>query len=969
TLVLRGDLSGDPTPRELVRRARAAVVEAQAHQDVPFERLVDELGVERSRLHAPLFQAVFALDAGDGGGGRRLRLAGVEAEALEQENGTAKYDLILSLRDAGEAIEGALEYRTDLFSAATAGRLAAHFAALAGAMAADPDRPLSDFALAEGEERARVVEEWNRTESEYPRDATLHGLFAAQAARTPDAVAVSWAGGSLTYAVLKARAERIAHLVRLRGVEPEARVGLFMERGPEAVAAMLGVLMAGGCYVPLDPSHPAERVREVAREAGVSLVLAEARLGLRAPAGLPVQVVDVAPPGCAGKCGGCAAACSLLAPAEARADSLAYVMFTSGSTGRPKGVAVPHRAVVRLVTGNDFAALSPDEVVLHLAPAAFDAATFEVWGALLHGARLVLFPPHAPTLDELGAFVAEEGITTMWLTAGLFHQVADEQAHRLGGVRQLLAGGDALSLPHVRRVLDAHPGLRLINGYGPTENTTFSACHAVRAEDLGRAGVPIGRPIRNSTAYVLDGAMRPLPPGVPGELYVGGDGLARGYLGRPALTAERFVPSPFRGGERLYRTGDRARWMDDGTLEFLGRIDRQVKIRGFRVEPGEVEALLASHPAVRGAAVDVRADAGGGSRLVAYAVPGEGASTDPAALRGWLKERLPDFMLPAAVVLLDALPLTPNGKVDRRALPDPELAPGADRHVAPRTEDEAVMAGLWAEVLGVERVGVEDDFFALGGHSLLAVRVVSRVRDAFGVELPLRAVLEHPTLAAQAREVEALRGAGEGTRAAPPLVALPREGALPLSFAQQRLWFLHQLDPSSAAYNVPAALRLRGALDERALARALAEVVRRHEALRTRFEARGGVAAQVVDASAALAVPSVDLSALDEGDREATARRLAREEALRPFDLSVAPLLRATLARLAEGEWILLLTMHHVAGDGWSLEVLARELSTLYAAFAAGRPSPLAELEIQYADFAAWQRGWLTDEALAGELA
>ncbi|HEU4457154.1 MAG TPA: condensation domain-containing protein, partial [Longimicrobium sp.] len=530
---------------------------------------------------------------------------------------------------------------------------------------------------------------------------------------------------------------------------------------------------------------------------------------------------------------------------------------------------------------------------------------------------------------------------------------------------QLLAGGDALSAPHVRRVLEAHPSLRLINGYGPTENTTFSACHTVRAADLARGSVPIGRPIRNGAAYVLDGAMRPAAPGVPGELYVGGDGLARGYAGRPGMTAESFVPSPFGAGERLYRTGDRARWLADGALEFLGRIDAQVKIRGFRVEPGEVEAVLASHPLLREAAVAVRPGPDGEKRLVAWVVAAEGAAVDAAALRAWLKERVPEHLVPSAFVAVDALPLTPNGKVDRRALPDPDAAEeGA--YAAPATEPEALMAALWGEVLGRERVGAADDFFALGGHSLLATRLASRVAGAFGVEVPIRALFENATPAALVRWVEARRRGGDAPPA-PPIVPVPREGGLPLSFGQRRLWFLERLAPGSA-YNIPAALRIRGALDEDALARALAEVVRRHEALRTRFDEVDGEPVQVVDDGAALAVARVDLSALAPAEREAALRVLARGETERPFDLAAAPLARATLVRLAPDERALVMVVHHVATDGWSMEVLMRELSTLYAAFADGRPSPLEELAVQYGDYAAWQRAHLRGEALEAQL-
>ncbi|HMB53893.1 MAG TPA: condensation domain-containing protein, partial [Thermoanaerobaculia bacterium] len=557
--------------------------------------------------------------------------------------------------------------------------------------------------------------------------------------------------------------------------------------------------------------------------------------------------------------------------------------------------------------------------------------------------------------------------------AGLFHLVVDELPAALGGLDELLAGGDVLSPDHVRRVLAAHPGLTLINGYGPTENTTFTACHRFRAAPEDGRSAPLGRPLGGTAVYVADAALRAQPSGVAGELVTGGAGLARGYLGNPRSTAERFVPDPFgdEPGARLYRTGDRVRWLPTGELEFLGRVDQQVKVRGFRIEPGEVEAVLAAHPAVRECAVLARGETAGDKRLVAWWTPEDGVDAEvgevgEGELREHLAARLPEWMVPVRLVRLAALPLTPNGKLDRAALPEPEAA--ADGDLAPPREGlEATVAGLWRELLGVEAVGRESDFFALGGHSLLATRLVSRLRAALGVEVELRALFEAPTLAAFAARLEAARRVpGE---APPPLVPVDRAGPLPLSFAQQRLWFLDRLEPGSAAYNVPTAVGWRGELSPAVLAAALTRVVGRHEVLRTVYRAGDdGEPRQVVLAAAPVALPLVDLSALPRRAAEASARRLAAREAARPFDLAAGPVLRAALLRRAGDDHLVLLTLHHVATDGWSMGLLGDELRAAYRALAAGERPRLPELPVQYADYAAWQRGWLRGPLLEREI-
>jgi len=940
TLVLRTDLSADPTFREVLGRVREATLGAYEHQEVPFERLVAELQPERSLSHTPLFQVMFTLrNAGAGSGA----LPGLEVSEFGAELASAKFDLSLVIDATARGLRLGLNYRTDLFERGTIQRMLGHLARVLEQVAADADARISRLELLDEAERARLLALGEGATPDFPR-ATVDELFAHTAAAAPEAVALASDGGRMTYAELDRRANRLAHHLRRAGVAAGTRVGVCLERGPEMVVATLAALKAGGAYVPLDPAYPAERLAFMLADTAVPVLVTESPLADRLPPHA-ARVVRVDTD----------AAAIAAEPADAPAagtgpEAAAYVMYTSGSTGHPKGVEVAHRGIVRLVRGQDFVSIDPSDVFLQLAPASFDGATLELWGPLLNGARLALHPAAQPTVESIGRAVAEHGVTVLWLTAGLFHLVVEERIEILRGVRQLLAGGDVLSVPHVRRALAELPETALTNGYGPTENTTATCCHRIGAAPEAGASIPVGRPVANTYVRVLDAGMRPAPVGVPGELYAGGAGLALGYLNRPELTAEKFVADPFAAGARLYRTGDRVRWRADGTVEFLGRVDTQAKIRGFRVEPGEVEAVLRAGPGVREAAVVVRDDTAGDRRLVAY-VAGDVADDE---VREHLRARLPEHMLPAAIVRLDALPLTANGKLDRRALPAPDFASAGERYVAPRTPVEEVLAGIWAEVLRLERVGVEESFFDLGGHSLLGTRVISRVRELFGVELPLRALFEGPTVAEMAGRVEEIRRAG--LPVLPPVVPTGRAGPLPLSFAQERLWLIDRMEPGSAVYNIPVAWRLAGALDATALERALGEIVRRHESLRTVFAEVDDLPVQVVAPFGGFALPVEDLSGLGEADREAAVGRRAGEEAARAFDLAAGPLFRAALLRLDAEDHVLLLSMHHIVSDGWSMGVLFRELSALYEAYREGAESPLPELEVQYADHAAWQR-------------
>jgi amino acid adenylation domain-containing protein len=963
TLVLRADLSGDPSFRETLRRVREVTLGAYEHQELPFEKLVAELQPERSLSHSPLFQVSFALqDADDQGGGLPGLKVGVVDAAME----IAKYDLSLTLAATARGLRGELSYSTDLFDRGTAERMLGHLERVLEQVAAEPDARLSELDLLDGTERRRVVEEWNAARAPYPAGLCIHQLVEAQVERTPHAAAVVFEGETLTYRELNERANRLARHLRRLGVGPEARVAICLERSLEMVVSVLAVLKAGGAYVPLDPAYPAERLAFMLADSAAAVLLTQERLrgALAVRAGMDVVSVE---PAEAELAGGSAEN----AESGAGPGSLAYVIYTSGSTGTPKGVAVEHRALVNYTThaAREFS-IGPGDRVLQFASISFDTAAEEIFPTLLSGATLVLRTEEMlETPGSLWEACGRWGVSVLDLPTAVWHHVSPYLDARPGALpeslRLMVIGGEA-ALPERVRAWQAAAGgrVRLLNSYGPTE-TIIAVTLWEAPESGGVSRVPIGRPVPNTRCYVLGAAMRPAAVGVPGELYVGGAQVARGYLDRPAATAGRFVPDPFAAepGARLYRTGDRARWRADGTLEYLGRLDGQVKVRGFRIELGEIEGALRRRAEVADCVVVAREDVPGEKRLVAYVV----GDVEAGALREHLRRELPGYMVPAAFVVLERLPLTPNGKLDRRALPAPEYAAGADRYVAPRTPAEEVLAGIWAEVLRLERVGVTESFFELGGHSLLATRVISRVRQLFGVEVPLRALFEGPTVAELAVRVEEVRRAG--LPVLPPVVPMERTGALPLSFAQERLWFIDRMEPGSAVYNIPMAWRLGGALDRAALERALGEIVRRHEALRTVFREVDGSPVQVVAPFGGFALPVEDLSGLGEADRETAVGRRAGEEAERPFDLAAGLLVRAGLLRLGSEDHVLLLSMHHIVSDGWSMEEFFRELSALYEAYREGRESPLPELAVQYADYAVWQREQLAGEVLDRQLA
>ncbi|MEQ1892411.1 MAG: amino acid adenylation domain-containing protein, partial [Planctomycetota bacterium] len=759
-LALRADLRGRPSFRALLARTRTRVLAAHAHQDFPFENLVEALEVERDPAVTPVYQVLFSLRHA----ARAARAGGLTfAPALELDAESSKTDLALTLEERPGDWLLDLTYATDLFDAATMERFAERFEVLLASALERPEASVFELELCPPAER-ELLARWSGATPAYPRAEGLAELFERAVARAPEAVAVSFAGESLTYDALNARANRLARELETLGVVRGSRVGLCVDRSLELPVALLAILKAGGAYVPLDPSYPQERLELMLTDAGVEVLLVDEHLASELPQTAAKRVV-------LGALGDLAHHSDANLSARAGGEDLAYLMYTSGSTGKPKGVEIPQRAISRLVFGASYATFDATRVWLQLAPISFDASTLEIWGALLHGARLALYPERVPTAEELERVLCAEQVTSLWLTAALFNAIVDERPQALAGVRECLTGGEALSVAHVRRAYAAlPPSVQLINGYGPTENTTFTCCHRIPREiPADASSIPIGRPIENTSVFIVDRELRPVPLGVAGELVTGGDGLARGYRARPELDAERFVTSPL-DGRRLYRTGDRVRWLADGRIEFLGRNDDQVKIRGHRIEPGEIAVVLGSHARVRKAFVAVHEAAASGKTLVAYFEARDGAPPAPSELSSWLAERIPNYMIPSAFVPMEALPMNANGKVDRKKLPEPVFETRSS--AGPRNDMEGLLATLWQEVLKVEKVGPDDDFFELGGHSLLAVKLVQAIKDAFGQELELASLVSAPTLA----EMALVLHRGIGTERSSALVKLQPKG-------------------------------------------------------------------------------------------------------------------------------------------------------------------------------------------------
>ena len=967
TLVMRLRLEDNPAFTQLLGQVRETALQAFAHQDLPFEQLVDALHPERDLSYSPLFQVMFSLENNDT---HAAVLEGLEQEPLPIDLPIAKFDLTLAMREEEGRLEGLFEYSSDLFERATIERMIGHFTTLLTAIVARPDAPVLTLDLLTPQERRFVLEEQNRSQHDFPLHRSYADLFAEQVARHPERIAAVCMHESFTYRELDLRSTRMAQALIAAGAAPNTLVGVMGERSLCFLTMMIAIFKAGAAYVPLDINHPDQRLRDVIVRGKIGLLLVS-EPSLPRLDGLLSGVAD-APRALVAERLWLEGDAMPLPPVGAP-DDLAYVIFTSGSTGQPKGAMVEHKGMLNNLYGKVPAiGLGQDDRVAQTASPAFDISVWQFLAAPLLGGTVHIMPDHvAHDPQHLLQAVAQQGVSVLQVVPSMMRQLVAVPAQALHfSLRWVLSIGEALPPDLAQAWFARFPAIPLINIYGPAEcadNVAFLALRSMEDAQAFRAlaSVPVGYPTANMQLFVLDARLQPVPAGVPGEICIAGPGVGRGYLNDPETTAKAFVAHPFQPGARFYRTGDMGRYRPDGAIDYLGRRDHQVKIRGQRIELGEIESQLRSLPDVRDAAVLGRKTHDGETVLVAYWVAQERAASDTDTLRRALAKHLPHYMIPTRFVLLDQLPVNANGKLDRKALAAMPL-PGHSRSeenqtcVPPCTAFEERLSVIWSALLGHERIGRDDHFFHLGGHSLLATQVNSQIRKVFGVALPLRTLFEAPTLRELALRIE--QAQSEAHSDEPALQALDRSVPLPLSFSQQRLWFLDQLEPDSALYHMPGGLRLRGALNVAALAGALNDLVARHEVLRTVFETRQGETLQRVMGEASVPFVTHDLSALDAQQRQAEAHRLGAQEALTPFDLRTGPMLRAQLLRLDADEHWLWLTMHHIAADGWSIDIALRELAAFYRARCTGEASTLAvlpALPVQYADFAVWQRARL----------
>ncbi|HXD33570.1 MAG TPA: amino acid adenylation domain-containing protein [Pyrinomonadaceae bacterium] len=1025
TLVFRAGLSRKATFDSFLSEVRETALQAFAHQDLPFEKLVEELQPERDLNRNPLFQVMFQFQ---NTASPKLRLEGVEVTALDAATSTAKFDLMLAAREEDDALTCVMEYNTELFKGQTIELMLKQYATLLSKVVARPDELVSNLSLLTADDEREILQSWNDTAAEFPREKTIHQLFEEQVSRTPDAVALVAAHEQVNFAELNKRANQLANYLVRAGLAAEDRVAICLERSVDMIVALLAVLKGGGAYVPLEPNYPAERISFIVENSQAKLVLTNENLE---PVWSGAKIVrlneissevsqertdnDIGNTGedaratstGHGHTGEDASATSTAqghtgedARATSTAQNAAHVIYTSGSTGRPKGVISSHSASI-----NRFAWMwqeypfAADDVCCQKTSLSFVDSIWEIFGPLLQGVPLCMIPDEVvKDPAQFVAALANQRVTRLVLVPSLLRAMLDDGndlAARLSHLRICVCSGETLPASLAAEFGKRLPNTRLINLYGSSEVAADVTCFEVAAN--AESNVPIGKPIGNTQVFVLDENLRPAAVNVPGQIFVGGEGLARGYLNQPEMTAERFIPNPFAAGQRVFRTGDIGRYLPDGNIEYRGRRDHQVKLRGFRIELGEIETALLGNAVVNDAVVMLRDLKGthDGQQLVAYLTT-NGEAPTPAELRSFLRAKLPDYMAPALFVVLEKLPLTASGKINRQALPEPERMDAASASESPRTQTEEILASIWARELKRDTVGIDDDFFALGGHSLLQARIGARISETFKVELPLRTLFEAPTIRELARHVELARHSDAASE--PPLVKVSREIELPLSFAQERLWFFDQIEPNSAAYNIPRALRLFGRLDRTALARSLEMLVQRHEVLRSTFHSDQGKPVLKIAATSNSEISWVDgrgtgvppVSSRGTGvppvgsrgtgvppvssrstsvppvatDQEARIKAFVKQEITKPFNLAAGPLLRVTVAQLDEHDHVLVLTMHHIVSDGWSVGIALSELIAGYNANITGANLSLPKLAVQYADFAAWQRRSLTGDLL-----
>lgn len=951
TLPMRVKLSGDELLLTWLTKLQEQQVEMRDYDYSPLVQVHEWSEVPRRQ---PLFESIFVFEsypvpAALTEDKRELSIN----EVVHRERSHYPLTMIVA---AGKQTLLKLTYDAARFESDSIERMLEHLQMLLEGIANNPGQRIADYSLLTDTEKHQALVTWNDTAAAYPSDRCVHQLFEEQVERTPDAMAVRYGEHQLSYSELNRRANQLAHRLQQLGVGPETRIGTMIEPSVEMIVGVVGILKAGSAYVPFDLAYPQQRLQFMVQDAAIELLITQQKhletLGSDRVTAICVdtdrELIEKQP---------------VTNPVTTTiAENLAYIIYTSGSTGIPKGVSVTHRAITRLVCNTNYIDWNPAvDTIGQISNSAFDAFTFEVWGALLQGGVLVgISKDIALSPQGLVRHIQEQQINVMFMTSALFNQIIAADPSSFRSMRYLLVGGEAVDPKAMSEALSNGAPEHLENGYGPTESTTFAITYSLTAAEQS---IPIGHPIANTQAYILNRYLQIVPVGIAGDLYLGGDGLARGYWERPQLTAEKFVPHPFSqtAGERLYYTGDVAQYRADGAIEYVGRRDEQIKLRGFRIELGEIEAALAAYEGIREQVVIVREDQPGDRRLTAYIVTD--SQINVAELRQYLQEKLPSYMVPAAFVELPSLPLTANGKLDRRALPAPEQSDTDDSYTAPRNAFEEEVIRIWSEVLLIDRISAHDNFFDLGGHSLLAIQLVSKLRESFKVEISLRTLFEQATPAQLSMALQSALRSDEPAVPATAITRVSRDQSLPLSFAQQRLWFLDQLQPNSPAYNMPLAFRLDGALDLQAFEQSLNAVVARHEILRTCFPMQRGKAVQVINEQSEVKIETTDLSHLSEAERSAQSRATIKTEAETPFNLSTGPLLRARIIKLHEEEHVLLFTMHHIVADGWSLGVLMRELRHFYAG-----SSNLPELAVQYADYAAWQRERMQGEAFEREM-
>ncbi|MGG3494414.1 amino acid adenylation domain-containing protein [Peribacillus simplex] len=952
TLPTRIRVTDDHSLVDWLRKIQMKELERRQYE---YNSLVDIQGWSEVPRSSDLFHTLYVFENYPIQGERKSDLRVLEVQSAEQTN----YPLTL-IAMPGKQLTLKLMYDRHHFDEETIHRIQGHLSQTLIQMTKSSDPNLSEITYLTMEERTQLLEKWNDTQVEYSCESMIHALFERQVEKTPEAIAVMYENEQLTYRELNERANQLAHYLQKQGVGPESLVGVYMDRSPQMMIGLLGILKSGGAYVPLDPTYPEKRLRYILEDARIEVLVTQERLE---KIGISEQIEIICmdqdriaieqeePTACTSSVTG---------------KNLAYVMYTSGSTGKPKGVMIEHHSVINYLEWMQHQyPLSERDVVLQKTPISFDVSVWELFWGISVGACVSFLPPGGEKDPSIMAEVIENHRVTIvqfvpsMLSVFIDHFNQIELKRKCSSVRHVFSGGEELSPGLVRRFQqhwDESGQVKLTNFYGPTEATIYVNAYDCQSN---QEFVSIGNPIQNIQLYVFDQNQRLQSVGIEGELYIGGAGLARGYLNRPDLTAERFVPHPFQFGERLYRTGDLVRYLTDGNLKFIGRMDHQVKVRGFRIELGEIEATLERHTSIKEAVVIIREDRPGDQRLVAYVI----SDGNIQKWREYLQNQLPNHMVPAHLVELDYFPLTPNGKIDRKALPEPEGQPMGAFNVLPRTPSEELIAAVWSQVLGIENIGNQDSFFERGGHSLLATQIVSRLQEAFQIKIPLRELFKYDTVEALAKRLDQLCK-GDKKREIPPLVPMAREESIPLSYAQKRLWFIDQLTPNSAMYNIHAACRLTGKWSLEALETGWNQLIERHESLRTVIQEREGQPIQQIQSHVFRPLPQMDLTILSLEDREREMKRFIQNEAEEPFHLGQGPLIRTRILKMDKEEWILLCTMHHIISDGWSMGILLEEWMAFYEGALSGKPVELKKLPVQYADFALWQKEWQKEEDL-----